>query len=141
VSLFTQSETASEETTITAAVLAALQTSNPSSTLTETPASELYALHDLPFPLSATGVPQIPDVCTPFRTKLEATIAIPRPVATVGANAFTGVTRATAELTEVPTLQELGYRELPGKIDGDAFFVAAAACSQPRPSLTTNHNA
>ena len=68
-SIFAQHEIASEE----ADVLSAIKSSLPGSTLTTVHGSSLYTYEDVcdTFDVSSDGLPQIPDVTTPFRTKLE----------------------------------------------------------------------
>ncbi|GMI33099.1 hypothetical protein TeGR_g8094 [Tetraparma gracilis] len=107
VSLFGSLETASEE----AGVAARLRRRLPAgAAFSLSPgAASLYAASELPFPRDASGAALIPDVCTPFRTRVERELAVPSPLPPPSGGALRDLPFPALPATPVPSLAELGY--------------------------------
>jgi deoxyribodipyrimidine photo-lyase len=120
VSVVTQEEPLKEERDAVKAVQGVLKRHNPKAARVSTVwGSTLYELKDLPF---NEGLQNLPDVFTPFRTKVEKECKIPKPLPVPAFNRgvkFDDVVSALASrdafarssVSFMPTLETLGYTQ------------------------------
>lgn len=113
ISIVCQQEVLKEERDTAQAVQGALKKIFPQSKLTQIWGSTMYDLPDLPFD---NDLQNMPDVFTPFRTKVEKNSKIQRPLAEPRIFSFpkessTEYSAVASQLDYMPSLSSLGYTQ------------------------------